>query len=94
MTKSTITGYKLKVINENIGVLIDETFVNHIQFKLFLKMINGSIELKNNLSFYNGDTFLVHIPYKILIESVIISNESEILMSEQIKSKIESLVTQ
>ena len=31
---------------------------------------------------------------KILVNSVIISNESEILMSEQVKSKIESLVTQ
>ena len=94
MSKPTITGYTLKVINENMGVLIDEKFMDQILFKLFLKMIHGSIELKHNLSFYNGDTFLVHIPYKILVNSVIISNESEILMSEQVKSKIESLVTQ
>jgi len=60
MLKQTITGYTLKVINESMGVLIDETFMDQIQFKLFLKMIHGSIELGNNLSFYNGDAFLVH----------------------------------
>jgi hypothetical protein len=93
MSKPTITGYTLKVINENMGVLIDETFMDQIQFKLFVKMIHGAIELGHNLSFYNGNTFLVHIPNKILVNSVIISNESDILMTEQIKSKIESLVT-
>ena len=66
MLKQTITGYTLKVINESMGVLIDETFMDQIQYKIFLKMIHGSIELGNNLSFYNGDAFLVHIPNKIL----------------------------
>lgn len=93
MLKQTITGYTLKVINESMGVLIDETFMDQIQFKLFLKIIHGSIELGNNLSFYNGDAFLVHIPNKILINSVIISNVEDISISDQVKSKIESLVT-
>ena len=35
MLNSTITGYTLKVINESMGVLIDETFMDQIQFKLF-----------------------------------------------------------
>jgi hypothetical protein len=42
---------------------------------------------------YNGDAFLVHIPNKILINSVIISNVEDISISDQVKSKIESLVT-
>lgn len=93
MSKPTITGYTLKVINESMGVLINETFMDHIQFKLFLKAIHGSIELGHNLSFYNGDTFLIHIPNKILINSVVITSVDDISMTEQVKSKIESLVT-
>jgi hypothetical protein len=93
MSKPTITGYTLKVINESMGVLINETFMDQIQFKLFLKAIHGSIELGHDLSFYNGDVFLVHIPNKILLNSVIISNVDEISMTDQVKSRIESLVT-
>ena len=93
MLKQTITGYTLKVINESMGVLIDETFMDQIQFKLFLKMIHGSIELGNNLSFYNGDAFLVHIPNKILKESVVITTTKEVSIVEQVKSKIEAFVT-
>ncbi len=38
------------------------------QFKIFLKMVHGCIELKNDLSFFNGADFLVFIPTKILQE--------------------------
>jgi hypothetical protein len=36
---------------------------------------------------------LVHIPNKILKESVIFTNVKEISLTDQVKSKIESLVT-
>ena len=39
-----------------------------------MKMIHGCIELENNLSFFDGDTFLVHIPSKVLNESVVITS--------------------
>ena len=67
--------------------------MDHIQFKLFLKMVHGCIELNNNLSFFDGDTFLVHIPSKVLNESVVITSVREITITEQVKSKIEALVT-
>ena len=87
-------SHTIKIQHETFGIIVNESFSNGVQFKLFLKMVNACLETKTNLDFFNGVDFLVHIPYKILVNSVIISNESEILMSEQVKSKIESLVTQ
>jgi len=49
--------------------------------------------LENDLQFYNGDTFLVNIPCKILKNCVIVTGTVEVDMVEPIKSKIEALVT-
>jgi hypothetical protein len=86
-------GYNIVIENEKFGVLVNETFMDQVQFKLFLKMVHGCIELEENLSFYNGDIFLVHIPYKVLIDSVVITKVKEVSISEQVRSKIEALVT-
>lgn len=86
-------GFNVKVINDKFGELINETFMDQTQFKIFLKMVHGSLVLDEDLSFFNGDTFLVHIPNKILKESVIFTNVKEISLTDQVKSKIESLVT-
>ena len=86
-------GFNIKVMNEKFGDLINETFMDQVQFKLFLKMVHGCVELGEDLTFVNGDTFFVNIPNKILKESVIVTNVKEITMTEQVKSKIEALVT-
>ena len=44
-----MTSHNIKIQHEKFGILLNETFVNGTQFKLFLKMIQGSIELKNDL---------------------------------------------
>jgi hypothetical protein len=58
-------------------------------------MIQGSIELKNDLTFFNGVDFLVHIPHKHLIESIITTGSDIYTLSEHFmaKSKIEALET-
>ena len=86
-------GYNIKIFNDKVGEILNETFVDQIQFKLFLKMVNASIELDENLSFFNGDTFLINIPSRILKDSVIVTSTKEISITEQVKSKIEALVT-
>jgi hypothetical protein len=86
--------YSIRIINPQLGDLLNEKFVNDIQFKLFLKMVNASLELKNDLTFFNGVDFLIHIPYNFLVSSVIITNvTSSDITSEIVKSKIEALVT-
>jgi hypothetical protein len=50
------------------------------------------LNLGEDLSYFDGNTFLVHIPNKILKESVILTNTTEISLVEQVRNKIESLV--
>ena len=86
-------NYNVRIENEKFGVLLNENFVDGIQFKLFLKMINGCLELKTNLSFFNGVDFLIHIPYDKLVDSIVTTKLDTYGMSEIVKSKIEALVT-
>jgi hypothetical protein len=79
-------------MNEKFGNLLTESFVDPIQFKIFLKMIDGALNVGEDLSYFDGNTFLVHIPHKILKESVILTNVNEISINEQVRNKIETLV--
>lgn len=89
---TTIT-HTIKIQNEKFGTILNETFIDPTQFKLFLKMIQSCIELKTDLSFFNGVEFLIHIPHRFLSDSIITTSLSTIEMSEIVKSKIEALVT-
>lgn len=89
---NTIT-YNIKIESEKFGVILNERFIDPTQFKLFLKMINGCIELQNNLTFFNGVDFFIHIPYTKLVDSIISTKVDNYDMSEIVKSKIEALVT-
>ena len=86
-------NYNVRIENEKFGVLLNENFVDGIQFKLFLKMINGALELKTNLTFFNGVDFLIHIPYDKLADSIVTTKLDTYGMSEIVKSKIEALIT-
>ena len=88
-----IPSHTIKIQHETFGVLLNETFVNQTQFKLFLKMINGALELKTNLTFFNGVDFMIHIPYTKLVDSIVTTKLDTYGMSEIVKSKIEALVT-
>ena len=85
-------NHTIRIINEKFGTLLTESFVDPIQFKIFLKMVDGALNLGEDLSYFDGNTFLVHIPNKILKESVILTNVSEINVVEQVRNKIETLV--
>lgn len=91
MIKTTL-NHNIKIMNEKFGTLLSESFVDPIQFKIFLKMVDGALNLGQDLSYFDGNTFLVHIPNKILKESVILTNVTEISLVEQVRNKIESLV--
>jgi hypothetical protein len=88
MNMSTKT---IKIQHEKFGVLLNETFVNPTQFKLFLKMVNGCLNNDEALTFFNGEDFLVNIPNKILKDSVITTNVDAYTLTDHIltKSKIE-----
>jgi len=89
---TTIT-HTIKIQNEKFGTILNETFIDPVQFKLFLKMIHGCVELKNDLSFFNGNEFLIHIPYRFVCDSIITTSLDSIEMTDIVKSKIEAIVT-
>jgi hypothetical protein len=86
----------IKIQHEVFGTLVEENFHDSVQFKLFLKMVNGALVHKNDLSFFNGEDFMVHIPFKYLVDSIILTKIDPVVknsLSEYHKSKIEALVT-
>lgn len=95
MNLTSHNSHNIKIQHETFGVLLNETFVNQIQFKLFLKMVQGCVELKDNLTFFNGEEFFIHIPYKHLVNSIITTNVDTYTLAEHLvaKSKMEALET-
>lgn len=91
MMKMTI-NHTITIMNEKFGTVLKESFVDPIQFKIFLKMVDGALNLGQDLSFYDGNTFLVHIPHKILKESIVLTNMTTVSLEEQVRNKIETLV--
>lgn len=92
---NNMTQHNIRVVHETHGLLVDENFVNPTQFKLFLKMIQGCLVTKEDLTFFNGTDFLLHVPFKVLVSSVITTKTDYLTLTEQLinKSKIESPVT-
>jgi len=84
--------HTITIVSEKFGNILTESFMDPIQFKIFLKMVDGALNLKEDLSYFDGNTFLVHIPHKILKESLVITNVKEVSLVEQVRNKIETLV--
>jgi hypothetical protein len=91
MIKNTV-NHNINILNEKFGTILSESFVDPIQFKIFLKMVDGALNLKEDLSFYDGNMFLVHIPHKILKESIILTSITPVNIGEQVRNKLETLV--
>ena len=87
----TLLTKTIKIQHLTLGVLLQETFVNPVQFKLFLKLVNGCLMLKEDLTYFNGEDFLINIPHSVLKESIISTSFDSSSLTEQIitKSKIE-----
>jgi hypothetical protein len=79
------------LVHPKHGELLNETFVDEIQFKIFLNMIHSSLTLKEDFSTFNGKDFLIHIPFNMLKESLVLGTNKDITMAEVVvaKSKLE-----
>ncbi len=88
-------NHNIKIQSSEFGELLNETFDNPVQFKLFLKLIHGCMEMKEDLTFFNGVDFFVHIPNDKLRSSIITTKTEKYTLSDHIKnkSKIEALQT-
>ncbi len=66
-----MTQKQISILHPKHGSILCESFVDDIQFKLFLKSVNGCLSLKRDLTFYDGNHFLIHIPYVVLKSSIV-----------------------
>jgi hypothetical protein len=80
----------VKIEHEQYGVLLNESFSDAVQLKLFLKVIQASLEMKKELSMFNGVDLLVHIPHHILVNSIITTTKvNDNQLSKAYKAKLE-----
>jgi hypothetical protein len=81
--------FNVKIQNEQFGVLLNETFIDKTQFKIFISMIQGCIELKKDYTYFNGNDFLVHIPHKYLVESIVTTSmDMSLTLTEHMAQKL------
>lgn len=78
---------RIRIINKLLGVLLEETFVDNLQFEIFLKSVDGALVLKNDFKFFNGNNFLIHIPFEILKESYVFAKSEPTNLIDKLISK-------
>lgn len=81
--------FSVKIENEKYGTLCDQKFSDQIQFKLFLKLVQASLELKKEFSMYDGANFLIHVPYRVLVDSIITTKSESNLMTKTYETMVE-----
>jgi len=78
----------LNIQHEKFGKVLTMSFVDAIQTKLFLKLVNDAIDNGVAFRYYNVTDTLVYIPNKILIESLITTEMEFVTFSEQVLAKV------
>jgi hypothetical protein len=61
----------IKLIHPDFGTIIDKEFSDKIQFKLFMDLLNLSLNNDRVFSIYDGKDDLFHIPNHIVKQSII-----------------------
>ena len=81
----------VKIIHPQFGLLLEDSYQDAVQFKLFLNLVHSCLELNQDLTTFNGRDFLLHSPYTLLRESIVLGNVKEVTLAEYAiqKSKME-----
>lgn len=78
--------YQLNFMHPDLGELTCPTFTDATQFKLFCKMVQSALALKENLTTYDAQELFVHIPYNVLVESIIVSKVNDLTLADYAKT--------
>jgi hypothetical protein len=78
----------LNIQHEKFGKVLTMSFVDAIQTKLFLKLVNDAIDNGVAFRYFNVTDTLVHIPNKILVESLITTEMEFVTFSDQVLAKV------
>lgn len=77
------------IIHPQFGQLLNQEFENEMdQHKVYLNAIHSALSLKNPLSMFNGVDNLIHIPYDILKECVIVGSTSSMTLGQYAVTKM------
>lgn len=66
-------NYQLRIFHPQYGELITPIFTDKVQFRIFCKMVQGCLALKQDLTTYDAQDLFIHIPIKVLTECVVVS---------------------
>ena len=78
----------LNIQHENYGKILTMGFTDVVQTKLFLKMVNDSIDNEKAFRYFDVSHTLFHIPFKILSECLITTETELVSYSEQVLAKV------
>ena len=71
------------IIHPEFGQLLNEQFEDEQdQHKIYLNAIHSALSLKNPLTMFNGVDNLVHIPYNILKDCLIVGNTAKMSLGQ------------
>jgi hypothetical protein len=82
---------KIKITHPEYGNFLNDKFDDDVQYEIFLNLIHSCLELKQDFTSYNGKDYLLHIPYNVFRECIIIGVPEEVSLANYaiVKSKME-----
>jgi len=80
-------NYQLRMFHPQYGELTTPTFTDTVQFRIFCKMVQGCLALKQDLTTYDAQELFIHIPYKVLVESVVVSKVNGMNIADVVKER-------
>jgi len=82
-----MTQYQLNFVHPTMGPITNPVFTDQVQFRIFCKMVQGCLALKQDLTTYDAQELFIHIPYKVLVESVVVSKVNGINIADVVKER-------
>lgn len=80
----------LNIIHPKFGTILSETFSDATQLKLFLGMVQVSIDSEKGFHHFNVTDTLIQIPDSILKECLIFTSSEKVTHTEQVLAKIKA----
>jgi lipoprotein signal peptidase len=80
----------LNIVHPTFGKIVSENFTDAVQLKLFLGMVQVSIDSEKGFHHFNVTDTLIQIPASILKDCLIFTNAERVTHTEQVLAKIKS----
>ena len=78
----------LIIQHEIFGKILSMSFSDMVQTKLFLKLVNDAIDNGKSFRYFNVTDTLIQIPFKILSECLITTENEVMTFYDQVLAKV------